>query len=128
MNNYKEWISRAESNLLVAQTAQKGGGLFYEDLCNQLHQAVEKALKGLLVFYDEDPPKTHDLFNLLSRLERYINVTDDILDKTLLLDRYSVNIRYPGSYDPVTLEEFEEAFVVAMNYIHWVKNQIYCDL
>ena len=124
MNNHKEWISRAESNLLVAQTAQKGEGLYYEDLCHQLHQAVEKGLKGLLVFYGEDPPKTHDLFNLLSRLEKYVNVTDDILDKTLLLDRYSVNIKYPGNYDPITLEEFEEALSSAVNYLIWMKHLI----
>ena len=124
MNNYKEWISRAESNLLIAQTAQKGGGLYYEDLCYQLHQAVEKGLKGLLVFHGENPPKTHDLFNLLSRLEKYINVTDDILDKTLLLDRYSVNIKYPGDYTPVTLEDFEEALAVVTNYMSWIKSLI----
>jgi len=124
MNNYREWISRADSNLLVAQTAQKGGGLYYEDLCNQLHQAVEKGLKGLLVYYGEDPPKTHDLFNLLSRLEHYVDITDDILDKTLLIDRYSVNIKYPGDYTPVTIEEFEEALATVENYMVWIKHLI----
>ena len=124
MNNYKEWISRADSNLLIAQTAQKGGGLYYEDLCNQLHQAVEKGLKGLLVFFGEDPPKTHDLLNLLSRLEKYVEITDDILDKTLQIDRYSVNIKYPGNYDPVTLEDFEEALVNVEKYIIWIKHLV----
>ena len=124
MNTYNEWISRADSNLLIAQTAQKGGGLYYEDLCNQLHQAVEKGLKGLLVFFGEDPPKTHDLFNLLSRLEMYIEITDDILDKTLLIDRYSVNIKYPGDYEPVTPEDFEEALTAVDNYLIWIKQFI----
>ena len=109
---------------MIAQTAQRGSGLYYEDLCNQLHQAVEKGLKGLLVFYGEDPPRTHDLFNLLSKLENFIVVSDDILDKTLLIDKYSVNIKYPGSYDPVTLEEFEKALVTVMDYMSWIKSFI----
>ena len=81
MNNYIEWISRAER-------------------------------------------KTHDLFNLLSKLEMYVDVKDDILDKALLIDRYSVNIKYPGNYTPVTPDEFEETFVEAEKIITWIKSLI----
>jgi len=41
-----------------------------------------------------------------------------------LIDRYSVNIKYPGNYDPVTLEDFEEALVNVEKYIIWIKHLV----
>ena len=43
-NAWKTWIERAESALLLAKT-DKSDDLFYEDLCFQLQQAAEKAIR-----------------------------------------------------------------------------------
>ena len=47
MNGYKVWISRARGNMEIAKGIKKTENIFYEDLCNQAHQTIEKALKGL---------------------------------------------------------------------------------
>jgi HEPN domain-containing protein len=45
-----EWLRRAKSNLIRAKQPRLEG-VFWEDLCFDAQQAVEKALKGLLTFY-----------------------------------------------------------------------------
>jgi HEPN domain-containing protein len=50
MERYESWIERAKSSLELAQ-AKIIQYLRYEDLCFQLQQAAEKALKGLLIYY-----------------------------------------------------------------------------
>ena len=45
-----EWLRRAKSNLIRAKQPRLEG-VFWEDLCFDAQQSVEKALKGLLTFY-----------------------------------------------------------------------------
>ena len=62
---YLTWMKRAESSLALGFVA-KTDEIFYEDLCFQLQQAVEKAMKALLVYNDVEPPITHS-FGVLIR-------------------------------------------------------------
>lgn len=54
--NYEEWLRRAHSNLELAKISNKKL-VYLEDLCFQAQQAVEKGLKGLLIFYGIEPEK-----------------------------------------------------------------------
>jgi len=49
-DDYKSWLDRAKSSLAISKI-KADENIFYEDLCFQAQQAVEKALKGLLVFF-----------------------------------------------------------------------------
>jgi len=53
---YKIWLARAKSNLALSKN-KTFEDVFYEDLCFQAQQAVEKALKALLVYLDKEPEK-----------------------------------------------------------------------
>ncbi len=53
-----EWLNRARSNLIRA-SMPKPEGVLWEDVCFDLQQATEKALKAVLVFNDIDFPRTH---------------------------------------------------------------------
>lgn len=64
-NDYKMWLDRAKSSLAISKI-RTDEDIFYEDLCFQAQQAVEKSLKGLLVFYNVDPEKTHNLVALIN--------------------------------------------------------------
>jgi HEPN domain-containing protein len=55
-NDYKIWLARAKSSLIISKT-RTDEDVYFEDLCFQAQQAVEKALKGLLIFYNVDPEK-----------------------------------------------------------------------
>ena len=53
-NDYKTWIDRAKSSLAISKI-KLDENILYEDLCFQAQQAAEKAIKGLLIFYNVDP-------------------------------------------------------------------------
>jgi HEPN domain-containing protein len=52
-NDYNTWMDRARSSLAISKT-RYDENVFYEDLCFQTQQAVEKALKALLIFHKVD--------------------------------------------------------------------------
>jgi len=60
MERYERWIERAKSSYEISKTIINKN-IYYEDLCYQSQQAVEKALKGLLIFYGVDPEYTHNI-------------------------------------------------------------------
>ena len=121
METYKEWFSRAEGSFLIAKKLAKEEDLYFEDLCFHLQQAVEKALKGLVLFYGGEFRRTHDSSVLIGLLEQYVNVPDPILD-VMRLDIYAVETRYPGVYNAVTREEFEAHIEVVELCLEWVGN------
>lgn len=43
----REWLNRARSNLVLAR--MQGASVYLEDLCFHAQQAVEKAVKALLI-------------------------------------------------------------------------------
>jgi len=45
--DYREWLNRAHSNLTLAKS--EGIDIYLEDLCFNAQQAVEKAIKALLI-------------------------------------------------------------------------------
>ena len=123
METYKEWIKRAEGSFLVAKKLAKEEDLYFEDLCFHLQQSVEKALKGLILFYGGELRKTHDLSVLIGLLEQYVEVPDHILE-VIRLDIYAVETRYPGDYVAVTREEFEAHLEVVEQCFEWIESII----
>jgi HEPN domain-containing protein len=121
-NDYKTWVDRAKSSLAISKT-KLDENIFYEDLCFQAQQAVEKAIKGLLVFYNVDPEKTHNLVLLIKELSKTIEVPEEI-NETAILNNYAVQTRYPGDYTPVGDEEYINAITVAENCVKWIDKKI----
>ena len=81
MAHYDDWLKRAKSSLELAQ-AQVIHYIQYEDLCYQAQQAVEKALKGLLIYYNTEPELTHNTHNIAVLLRQIKACTDtDIPDE-----------------------------------------------
>ena len=123
METYKEWIKRAKGSFLVAKKLAKEEDLYFEDLCFHLQQSVEKAFKGLILFYGGELRKTHDLSVLIGLLGQHVEVPDPILD-VMRLDIYAVETRYPGIYDSVTHEEFEAHLEVVEQCLEWIESII----
>ena len=63
----REWLNRARSDLALARTERPD--VYLEDLCFHAQQAVEKAVKALLIAHQVDFPYTHDIAQLLTLLE-----------------------------------------------------------
>jgi len=122
MERYESWIERAKSSYEISKTAINNN-IFYEDLCYQSQQAVEKALKGLLIFYGIDPEYTHNIGLLLNELEKFTEIPEDIKLATNVT-KYAVITRYPGEYDEITKEDYKESLKIAKDCIEWSENKI----
>jgi HEPN domain-containing protein len=121
MERYESWIDRAKSNYELSKNTIYG--VFYEDLCFQLQQAVEKAFKGLLIYYGVEPEFTHNIGILLNKLEEHIEIPENIKVSTDLT-KYAVQTRYPGEYDDITKGEYEKNLKTARDCLNWVENKI----
>jgi len=118
-----EWLERAKSNLIRAKQP-KPEGVFWEDLCFDTQQAVEKALKDMLVFYGIPFRFVHDIAELLTRLERGgISLPEDVR-LAAALSGYAVEARYPGLEESVTEEEYQQAIALAETVFRWAEQQL----
>ena len=122
MERYESWIERAKSSLEISKLAVNAD-IYYEDLCYQSQQAVEKALKGLLIYYGVEPEFTHNIGILLNELEGFTEIPENIKETTRLT-KYAVITRYPGEYDEITKEAYEESIKTAKDCLEWTKNKI----
>jgi HEPN domain-containing protein len=114
-----QWLNRARSNLIQAQT--RVAGVYLEDLCFAAQQAAEKAIKALLIYLDIDFPYTHDITRLLSLVEQRGQDVPDRVKAAAALSDYAVESRYPGLAEPITENEYSEALSVAERLVEWAE-------
>jgi len=94
----KGWLKRAKSNLIRAKQP-KHEEVFWEDLCFDAQQAVEKSLKALLLFHKIPFRFVHDIAELLTVLEQNgLSLPEQIRAAAELSD-YAVEARYPGLWN-----------------------------
>jgi len=121
----REWLRRAESNLLQAKLQEPG--ICLEDLCFQAQQAAEKALKAVLLARKRRPAYTHDLDTLLSFIEHSGQAIPDDVRRVVRLTDYAVETRYPGLFEPVTAQDYREALDLPARCVEWVREKISKD-
>lgn len=119
-DNPHEWLNRAQSNL--TQAKNQTAGVYFEDLCFNAQQAVEKAIKALLIHLKVRFPRTHNLVELLTLLEKAGRVVPSEIKESGILSDYAVESRYPGISEPVTQQEYKEAVAIAKRVVQWVKD------
>jgi HEPN domain-containing protein len=122
MERYESWINRAKSSYELSK-ATISNVIYFEDLCYQAQQAVEKAFKGLLIYYGVEPEFTHNISILLNELGKYTEINDNIKE-AMDLTNYAVQTRYPGEYEEITKDEYEKAVRIAKICLEWVENKI----
>jgi HEPN domain-containing protein len=118
----REWLNRAHSNLVRAQTMLPG--VYLEDLCFDAQQAAEKAIKAVLLAHGVAFPPIHDLARLLTILGQAGEPIPPALADAARLTRFAVSTRYPGVTEPVTVEEYQRAVMIADAVVQWAKGQI----
>ena len=118
MERYESWLERAKSSYELSK-AIVIKSVYYEDRCYQLQQAVEKAFKGLLIYFGIEPEFTHNIGTLLSEIEKILPINNEI-KKAINLTNYAVQTRYPGMYSEVTKKEYKDALKITKNCLDWV--------
>ena len=118
----REWLNRARSNLARAKAQLPG--VYLEDLCFDAQQAVEKAIKALLIKRDVAFPYVHDLARLVTQLEASGQEISEVVRQAEVLTRYAAVTRYPGLAEPVTEEHYQEAVTIAEAIVRWAEEQM----
>ena len=117
----KEWLRRAKSNLAKARGGRVSEEIYFEDLCFDCHQAIEKSLKSLCIMKKIMFPWTHNISTLVSLLENNgIKATDDVKKAEKLTD-FALSFRYPGEEPLATEEQYRDALYLATSVVNWVE-------
>jgi HEPN domain-containing protein len=91
----KEWVKKAEADLLAATALADEDLSVHEVVCFHCQHAAEKYLKALLQESGDPVPRTHDLVELLSLVTPHYPVRG--LPRGLKsLSDFAVEPRYPG--------------------------------
>ena len=127
----KEWLNAAKIDLEVIKNI-----LHDEYLTSMVafhsQQAIEKTLKAILEYYNQDVPKIHQIKKLFYLTKNYVEFE---IDKELVLkiDTLYIESRYPGSlgllpYGKPTLQDAKEFFTFANDVFKAVCNQLQIEL
>ena len=101
--------------------------MIWEDLCFDAQQAAEKSIKAVLLFLGIQFRFVHDIAELLTLLENHGVIPPEEIKAAAELTNYAVETRYPGPTEPVTEEEYKQAFQTAEAVFAWCETKIKKD-
>ena len=112
----KAWIEKADHDLGTAKLIFLHIPDYFDTVAFHCQQAVEKYLKAILVYYEIDFQRTHNLIYLLELLAKKIEIEEDRFDKAILLNGFSVQIRYPDKTIFLSNQELETAIAISEEF------------
>ena len=93
---YLEWLKQSEYDYATAKAMFKANRYIY--VIFMCHLSLEKALKGLYVFFlNKNCPKTHDLNYLVKKIK--LELPEKVELSLEILNALSVPTRYPEELD-----------------------------
>ena len=112
----REWIDKADHDLGSAKLIFLHIPEYFDTIAFHCQQATEKYLKATLVFYGLDFQRTHNLVYLLDLLSQKFVLSEDIYDMAILLNGFSVQIRYPNKNIYLSKEELETSITITQEF------------
>ena len=117
----KEWFKIGEEEFKFAKAAFEDFDAFYPQICFQCQQAVEKYLKGFLVYHQKKFPKIHDLVELIKFCSKIDKSFLRFSKKAAILSQYYLRSRYPLEYPLAIKEEARKSLQIAKEIINFTK-------
>jgi HEPN domain-containing protein len=109
----RQWVEKAQGDLITAEhTLKLEDHCPFETICFHAQQCAEKYLKALLTLHAVPFLKIHDLTALLAVVPKKIELGLSLLE-IAIVNRYAIDVRYPGDWGAITREEAEEAVAIA---------------
>jgi HEPN domain-containing protein len=93
----KEWIDKADHDLGSAKLIYLHIPDYFDTIAFHCQQATEKYLKSILAHHEIEFQRTHNLVYLLDLLSQKMDIPKDIYNKAIMLNGFSVQIRYPDN-------------------------------
>lgn len=112
----REWIDKADHDLGSAKLIYLHIPEYFDTIAFHCQQATEKYLKAILVCFNIEFQRSHNLVYLLDLLSQEYTITEDIYDKAILLNGFSVQIRYPNKNIYLSKEELETSIGIAQDF------------
>lgn len=117
----KAWVEYACRDLASADHLQSMYPVPIEIICFHCQQAVEKALKGFLIYHNmPSVPRAHDLAELCKQCMVIDPSFEELLESCADLTVYSVKMRYPSD-----MELEERHMVWALDFAKTALNAIF---
>ncbi len=91
----KQWLDRATEDLIVAHLLLDEE--HFSHACFLSQQAIEKAIKALLLHLTGAYPRTHRLVDLLTKAVTSDQSLTNFLTDCAIVDQYYIPTRYPDS-------------------------------
>lgn len=112
-----DWLRYAHYDLALASVPLPNFA-FYNGLCFHAQQAVEKCLKAVLIQHDIEFRKVHDIAYLTTLLPGTLTPIPE-LAAAASLTSYAVVLRYPGDYEEVLYDDYQDALRIAQAILVW---------
>jgi HEPN domain-containing protein len=110
------WIEKADHDLGSAKLIFQHLPSYFDTIAFHCQQAVEKYIKASLIYLEIEFQRSHDLPYLLEILSRKVEIKPEIFDKAILLNGFSVEIRYPNQIIHLTEDELKYAILIADDF------------
>jgi HEPN domain-containing protein len=129
IRSVRQWVEKAEHDLIAAEhtlTLEENCPL--DTICFHTQQCAEKYIKAFLVQQSIGFPKTHDLRALMQLIPLDLSLLGLDKAEVLKLNRYTIEARYPGEWEPITREETEQAVAIAKSVRAAVRAYLHEDV
>lgn len=124
----RQWLEKADHDLRNAEhTLTIFDDCPFDTVCFHAQQCVEKYLKGWLTFTHTDVLRSHDLVVLLN-LAMTAGLRGVHMQEIQPLNRYTIEARYPGDWDPIDRPEADRAVATARSVRETIRTSLPSDL
>lgn len=118
----EEWLNHAMSDLALARLGVEADDVLPEQVCFHAQQAVEKAVKSVLLYHRIRFPLIHDLEALIGIARHEGLALPAWADDVAMLTPYAVETRYPGRWEDFQETEVAGALQMAHQAIEWARS------
>lgn len=119
----REWLSKAWNDLRSAEALLSLSPPVTDTATFHCQQAAEKALKAFLTYHNEPFEKVHNLILLCELCANLDESFGAMADHAVELNRYAVQLRYPGEQEP-NLDEAHRALQAARDLWAFVLDRL----
>ena len=120
----QSWLIKAQHDLAAARKLSAEPDPYLDTAIYHCKQAAEKAMKGFLVFHDQDFEKTHNIQLLITLATSFEVGFSSWLEVAERLTPYAGMFRYPGEVLEPNQAEFDQALQEAEGLYSFVLSSL----